>query len=116
MHILGFGISFAFLTVACIFGIVSLATNSWWKDEEDKFSAGVWQQCYEGTPCVDFGTVYDRSMMKLLNASFDPTRGRLYVLVFNRIVRASFIHKTLCSFATYLFETANLLQNTWRIS
>lgn len=76
MHLLGFGISFAFLTLACIFGIIAIVTTAWWKDDEGNFTAGVWQQCYADTPCVDYGTVFDRSVKKLLNASFDETRGK----------------------------------------
>lgn len=67
MHLLGFGISFVCLTLVCIFGIAAIATNSWWKNNEGNFKAGVWQQCDVDTRCVDYGTDIDRSLGKLMN-------------------------------------------------
>ena len=73
MHLLGFCVSFAFLTVAFIFGVVAISTNAWWKNDEIDFKGGLWHQCYKSSPCFEYGSKSDRSFKKLLNAEYKHT-------------------------------------------
>ena len=68
MNFLGFCVSLAFLLLSLIFVMVALATNAWWLREDGELKAGLWQHCFKGYECKQYGE-YSHNMLKKLSSS-----------------------------------------------
>ena len=68
MNFLGFSISLAFLFLSLIFVLVALTTNSWWLRADKQLKGGLWEHCFTGYECKQYGE-YSQNTLKKLSSS-----------------------------------------------
>ena len=68
MNFLGFSISLVFLFLSLIFVLVALTTNSWWLRADKELKGGLWEHCFTGNECKEYGE-YSHNTLKKLSSS-----------------------------------------------